>query len=558
MPRIKEGKVVRERLEEIFDTKFFYQPMQRVKGKNNKTYIPLRNNKEFNCNSLELYRAIEDGLDIGVRTMFSTMFFCLDIDNKENKPSIYYEDPTPILQLLDDIGLEARIISTNPQGGRKIWVPLPICIEPNTYNELLEEYLTLSGLTLGRGTLELLGRRRTEGEVDYYSFSKGGKSPYVRVTGTIGDVTRLPLISNEYLQLHNLDNSPQEFTLEEFFGDLWNLCIEINSEFDYFTLENKVAEIKQQREAPSLSLDERSTGELPQRCYIVDSVNNPVTTSPVASKCTKTNKQRGGQKSNQNARGTKEERNVQGLLGKYSDKSSMQQDCLDLINRGWTSSSQSMQMMAAISVLCSIVYRTYSELQLAREITSLATSIKGYKEFASKETKEDIEKDIRRSWGRRWSKSVLKYREQLFAKGVLSRKHDYAIRLSDTGYWIEAFSEDGKSRYRGSKRVNKGTGKGGRRNIIKGRQQQIDKQVEELYLQEVDNEPVENHIPIDEIQKFDVEATLAELEQRNVIKQATKVEYLDRIAIDKEFSIQAVQDALNPDLASIPRGLGIT
>jgi hypothetical protein len=36
------------------------------------------------------------------------------------------------------------------------------------------------------------------------------------------------------------------FTHEEFFGKFWDLCVEINSEFTYSTIQNKIAEVSQE------------------------------------------------------------------------------------------------------------------------------------------------------------------------------------------------------------------------------------------------------------------------------------------------------------------------
>ncbi len=318
MSKIKEGKVVRERLEEIFSTKFFYQPGIRYtpfyKGeelrhqdKRKWDFNIIKSKKlQNNCDSLFLYRKMLE-YDVVLTTMFTTRFFCLDIDNKERGASIYYNDLTPILEALDELKLYGRIICSSrlPYGGTKIWIPLNFEIQPDHFNNLLEQYLTLKGIEVTNSTLELLARRASVGTINYYKFGKGGRAPYLANPSPTGSKIRLPHPPSEWLQLGTEEDEPKLFTHEEFFGQYWEYALEQNQEFYRDTLQrsidlltNKPAPtgitcfvgtpyIESEAEVPTST---RTAGNEPRTqggSNNVDNVLDLDTVSLSASKCTK-------------------------------------------------------------------------------------------------------------------------------------------------------------------------------------------------------------------------------------------------------------------------------
>ena len=84
-----------------------------------------------------------------------------------------------------------------------------------------------------------------------------------------------------------------------------------------------------------------------------------------------------------------------------------------MIKEGWTDSNQSNYLIGAVAVVASYENKHLDDAALAKSILWEVKRMPGYEEYASADTKKDLEKSGRDSWARRWAKSVVKYRKNV-------------------------------------------------------------------------------------------------------------------------------------------------
>lgn len=464
MPKVKEGKIFRDRLEEIFATKDFLKPGIKVNGRYPRRINP--RTKTFNYNSLDIYRLITaEGYDVAITTHVETKFFGLDIDNKGKTISTYFNNLQPVIDKLHKVNIEGYLICHNPGGGIKIWIPLPFYIFPSTANNLLKEYFISEGLKVGIHDLDLLAKKSTIAGTKEVKFKRGGKATFIDNNAEeVGDLTRLPKVGTELVQT-SLWEDPRLFTLDEFYGELWKNAEACNSEF---TLDNLINSINAKLAVEAVEavcvLDESETPELGDGTYVHRVPEISVSRSPADLRPNNQKRGKGGKRENAGRNtGTNEERHLVSsvFFSQYKDRATFRDRCLDRINQGWTGFGQSSDILACLAIIISHTYRSFDDLQIAKEMVSIISRLNGFEEYASEDTKKDLAKPMNKgNWARRWAKSVVKYRDKLFAQSTLERTHDYILKYDskDDRWWVQSLTKEGKPTCRYS--LNSGVGKG--------------------------------------------------------------------------------------------------
>lgn len=496
MSRFKEGHIFRLCLEHMFSSKYFLKPAFVSNGFYSRPLNPKTNS--FLYSSLDLYRSLSSGSNLSITTLFETSFFCLDIDRKSHSQSVYYHNLQPIINALHLIGLEGYLICYNPSGGIKIWIPLPFSIYPNFSNSLLSDYFLSQGLLVDPFNLDLLSKRSTVTGFKQVEFKHGGLKRFINPNVEImGDMIRLPFLSKELIST-SLWFDPTFVSIDLFYGSLWFDAQYRNSDFvldNLYNVSNVLSYCPSSAPAflpPSAPQDKTSAQRDVLAVHRVPDIDTVSPSAILRPKTTRGKRHQGAPKGNKNAKGTREDKHLTSstFFSQTRDRATFIDRCLERVNQGWTGYSQSSDILACLAIVLSHTYRSFSDLQIAKEMIYLIPKLKGYEEYASEDTKKDLAKSINKgNWARRWAKSVVKYRNKLLAQETLKRTHDYTLKLDlvTNKWWIQSLTIEGKPTCRYS--LNSGVGKGNGR-IKSSKKLLINTPDEELTIEQIESKRI--------------------------------------------------------------------
>ena len=312
---------------------------------------------------------------LAVRQMYKIKLLALDID----KGSKYRYDYIGIIHALEEIGLCRYIkLLSSDSGGLHIYFPLKVAVNSEFLHVSTKAWLQHRGYEVADGTLEIFpGPRRTEWKINSHGDWQ---------IEHLARCFRLPLQEGSYVIDEDegiVHNSKERFWLEEF--DLCANSQDTEAFIEY--MENPTVIVNQDDVEPD-----------------VIECSKPKT------------KKKPGRPS----RVSKE----QFALKQHMDKMGVTprtyiSELRALVKQGWTDTSQSNTLIGAVAILASYDNRSMDEKDLAKAIQWEARRLPGYQEYASPQTKKDLESASKRSWAYRWAKSVIKYRSRINGGGKL-------------------------------------------------------------------------------------------------------------------------------------------
>ena len=310
---------------------------------------------------------------LAVRQMYKIKLLALDIDSG----SRYRHNYVGIVHALEEIGLCRSIkLLSSSSGGLHIYFPLEKPVLSEFLHVSIKAWLEHRGFEVGDGVLEIFpNAKNTQWKRD-----SSGRWNVEHLSRCF----RLPLQGGSYVIDEDegfVHDSKERFWL---------------SEFDWCANGQDTESLEEYLDRPLT-------------CHVhVGKPNTPTSDTPKS----KSVKKRG-----RPSRVSKESQALKEHMASLDvNPRKYISELRKVVKRGWTNSSPSNYLIGAVATLASYDNKTYDEKQLAKVIQWEARTLPGYNEFASPESKRDLESVAKRSWAYRWAKSVVKYRNKLNAR----------------------------------------------------------------------------------------------------------------------------------------------
>ena len=326
-----------------------------------------------------------DGVISNIRNNKKIKVFALDIDSG----SQYRDNYSEIISCMEDIGICRclRVISSK-SGGLHLWFPLKTAINARFLNVAMKAWLKDCGFEVKDGHLEIFpSAGQTTWKKDNYG--KWATDHLVRCF-------RLPCQKGSYVVDEDeniIHNDIEQFWLEDFD---WCADAQDYGSFDMYQRMFEVDAAGAKWEDDTLVIPEKQAvaEETKRRSIEVES---------------KPKKKKG--------RVSRVKTEQEALTNKLQELGVPRNKYLktleEMIKEGWTDSSQSNYLIGAVAIVASHDNPDASIETLANHVVWQVKQMPGYDEFASKDSKADLNSIGKRSWAYRWAKSAVNYRKNI-------------------------------------------------------------------------------------------------------------------------------------------------
>ena len=393
-PTTKRGKgnkwehPVRDKLEDVFciNKSTFVRPaITYSEGNKKKGVSKVIETQRYSYKGKQFTQEYLGGdVILNIRSNKKIKVFALDID----ADSIYRDNYIEIINCIEEIGLCRclRVISSK-SGGLHLWFPLNTAINARFLHIAIKAWLEDNEFIVSDGHLEIFpGRGETTWKVDSW-----GK----KTTDHLARCFRLPCQKGSYVVDEDenvIHNDIEQFWLEDF-----DWCAEAQ-DYETFDMFQRMLEVDK-----AGAKWENDVLVIPSKACVED--ENKRRSIEVEA----TVKKKG------RVSRTKKEMNILTNFLKELDvpRSKYIHTLKEQIKKGWTDSSQSNYLIGAVAIVASYDNPNANVETLAQHIIWEVKQMPGYEEFASPDTKKDLNSIGKRSWAYRWAKSAKEYKNNL-------------------------------------------------------------------------------------------------------------------------------------------------